>query len=56
MFMSRQLEKSQKTKFKKSRQEEVLERKTKQKKNESTLPSDRNERGFDMWGDIDDGC
>ena len=52
MFMSRQLEKTPKTKLRKQA-EEVLTKKKQKAKDKANSPS---RPSFDMWSDEDQGC
>jgi hypothetical protein len=52
MFMSRQLEKPPRTKFKKNQPEEIVD---KQKKKQNQKAQETRRRGFDMWEDEPDG-
>lgn len=55
MFMSRQVEKTPKTKFRKGQSEETISR-VKSKHNKKPRQTEERE-GFDMWEDQpDDGC
>jgi hypothetical protein len=56
MFMSRSLEKTPKTKFRKTQQEAKIVEKTKTLTNKAARVEPR---GFDMWSDdeeVSDGC
>lgn len=58
MFMSRHLEKTQKTKFRKNQREGLLEKDKQHSRGPKDTVTPR--RGFDMWEDqieeTDDGC